>query len=160
MHFISQTRYNPRTQSDDQYYRIKESFRDLTGRVRCRVMLNVGFLTPCICSRDLHDIGRCLSHMYGHSGQPDLFGNVLAGYNETVRAKSQEYWERIQSSGAVDEVRDSIGASRAKAERLVDAYTVRHTDPVRWGRNGYASRQSVSCGLTSSLSVRAGARPK
>ena len=33
MHFMSQPRYNPRTQHDDRYYRIKESFRDLTGRV-------------------------------------------------------------------------------------------------------------------------------
>ena len=40
MHFMSQPRYNPRTQRDDWYYRIKESFRDLTGRVRSRVMLN------------------------------------------------------------------------------------------------------------------------
>ena len=41
MHFMSQPRYNPRTQHDDRYYRIKESFRDLTGRVRSRIMLNV-----------------------------------------------------------------------------------------------------------------------
>ena len=33
MHFMSQPRYNPKTQCDDWYYRIKESFRDLTGRV-------------------------------------------------------------------------------------------------------------------------------
>ena len=34
---MSQPRYNPRTQRDDWYYRIKESFRDLKGRVRSRV---------------------------------------------------------------------------------------------------------------------------
>ena len=44
MHFMSQPRYNPRTQRDDWYYRIKESFRDLTGRIRSRIMLNVGFI--------------------------------------------------------------------------------------------------------------------
>ena len=33
MHFMSQPRYDPKTQRDDWYYRIKESFRDLTGRV-------------------------------------------------------------------------------------------------------------------------------
>ncbi|MGN0048471.1 MAG: hypothetical protein ACI37U_06235 [Bacteroides sp.] len=41
MHFISQPRYNPKTGRDDWYYRIKESFRDLSGRVRSRVMRNV-----------------------------------------------------------------------------------------------------------------------
>lgn len=44
MHFMSQPRYNPRTQHDDRYYRIKDSFRDLTGRIRSRIMLNVGFI--------------------------------------------------------------------------------------------------------------------
>ena len=41
---MSQPRYNPRTQRDDWYYRIKESFLDLTGCVRSRVMHNVGFI--------------------------------------------------------------------------------------------------------------------
>ena len=36
MHFMSQRRYNPKTQCDKWYYRIKESYRDLTGRVRSR----------------------------------------------------------------------------------------------------------------------------
>jgi len=44
MHFISQPRYNPRNQRDVWYYRIKESFRDLTGRVRSRIMLSVEFI--------------------------------------------------------------------------------------------------------------------
>ena len=44
MHFISETRYNPRTQCDDYYLRIKESFRDLAGRPSHRLMLSVGFI--------------------------------------------------------------------------------------------------------------------
>ena len=31
---MSQPRYNPRTQHDDRYYRIKDSFRDLTRIAR------------------------------------------------------------------------------------------------------------------------------
>ena len=45
MHFMPQHRYNPKTQKKDWYFRIKESFRNLTGRVRCRVMLYVGFIS-------------------------------------------------------------------------------------------------------------------
>ena len=41
---MPQPRYNPRTQRDVWYYRIKESFHDLTGRIRSRSMLNVGFI--------------------------------------------------------------------------------------------------------------------
>ena len=61
MHFISETRYNPRTQSDDCYYRIKESFRDLTGRPRHRLMLTVGFIDENLSPYDIRDIGRCLT---------------------------------------------------------------------------------------------------
>ena len=63
MHFMSQPRCNPRTQRDDWYYRIKESFRDLTGRVRCRVVLNVGFINEPHRPEDIRDIGKCLTNL-------------------------------------------------------------------------------------------------
>ena len=63
---MSQPRYNPRTQRDEWYYRIKESFRDLTGRVRCRVMLNVGFIDELHHPEDIRDIGKCLTYMHKH----------------------------------------------------------------------------------------------
>lgn len=75
MHFMSQPRYNPRTQRDDWYYRIKESFRDLTGRVRSRVMLNVGFIEEPHRPEDIRDIGKCLTYLHEHQGQEELFGN-------------------------------------------------------------------------------------
>ena len=91
MHFISQPRYNSRTQRDDWYYRIKESFRDLTGRVRSRIMLNVGFIEESHCPEDFRDIGKCLSYMHEHNGESDLFGNPLASYNEFVQRKAREF---------------------------------------------------------------------
>lgn len=78
MHFMSQPRYNPRTQRDDWYYRIKESFRDLTGRVRSRIMLNVGFIEEAHRPEDIRDIGKCLTYMHEHQGQADLLGNPLS----------------------------------------------------------------------------------
>ena len=41
MHSISPHRFYPRTQRDEGYYRIKDSFRDLTDRVRSRVMMQL-----------------------------------------------------------------------------------------------------------------------
>ena len=128
MHFISEKRYNPKTQSDDWYYRIKESFRDLTGRARNRIMLNVGFIGEEHGEEDIRDIGRCLNHMSKHRGEQDLFGDALAGYNEFVRGKAREYWTRMVDEGSIDAVRKAVEASREKAERLVDVDTVRHTD--------------------------------
>lgn len=128
MHFISEIRYNPDLQCDDKYYRIKESFRDLTGRVRCRIMLNVGFMTPRLRPEEVRDIAACLTYMSGHKGEQDVFGGVLAKYNETVRSKAKEYWNRMIELGKMDSIRKCIEESRCKAERLVDVNTIKHTD--------------------------------
>ena len=128
MHFMSQLRYNPMLQRDDWYYRIKESYRDLTGRVRSRVMLNVGFIKEEHRAEDIRDIGKCLTYLYEHQGEADLFGSPLSGYNSFVRRKTEEYWAAMLREGSVDAVRKSIEVSREKAERLIDVDTVKHTD--------------------------------
>ena len=128
MHFMSQPRYNPRTQRDDWYYRIKESFRDLTGRVRSRVMLNVGFIEEPHRPEDIRDIGKCLSYMHEHNGEKDLFGNPLSSYNEFVQRKSREFWQEMVNNGSIDAVKTTMEESRKQAERLVDVNTIKHTD--------------------------------
>ena len=128
MHFISEIRYNPDLQCDDKYYRIKESFRDLTGRVRCRIMLNVGFMTPRLRPEEVRDIAACLTYMSGHKGEQDVFGGVLAKYNDTVKSKAKEYWNRMIELGKIDSIKKCIEESRCKAERLVDVNTIKHTD--------------------------------
>ena len=128
MHFMSQPRYNPRTQRDDWYYRIKESFRDLTGRVRSRIMLNVGFIEEPHLPEDIRDIGKCLSYMHEHNGEKDLFGNPLSSYNEFVQRKSREFWQEMVNNGSIDAVKTTMEESRQKAERLVDVNTIKHTD--------------------------------
>ena len=128
MHFMSQPRYNPRTQRDEWYYRIKESFRDLTGRVRSRIMLNVGFIEEAHRPEDIRDIGKCLTYMHEHQGQADLFGNPLSRYNEFVQRKALEFWQEMVNNGSIDAVKATMEESREKAERLVDVNTIKHTD--------------------------------
>ena len=128
MHFISETRYNPRTQSDDCYYRIKESFRDLAGRPRHRLMLTVGFIDEDLSPYDIRDIGRCLTWLHEHQGRQDLFGDAMSRYKEDVRRLALKYWDEMVKAGSVDAVRRTIEDSRAKAERLVDVDTMEHTD--------------------------------
>ena len=128
MHFISETRYNPRTQIDDCYYRIKESFRDLAGRPRHRLMLTVGFIDEDLSPYDIRDIGRCLTWLHEHQGQQDLFGDAMSRYKEDVRRLALKYWDEMVKAGSVDAVRRTIEDSRAKAERLVDVDTMEHTD--------------------------------
>lgn len=129
MHFMSSLRYNPRTQRDEWYYRIKESFRDLTGRVRSRVMLNVGFIEEEHRPEDIRDIGKCLTYIHAHQGEGcDLFGSPLSRYNAFVQCKAKEFWHEMINNGSVDAVKATIEESRKKAERLVDVNTVQHTD--------------------------------
>lgn len=125
---MSQPRYNPKSRRDDWYYRIKESFRDLSGRVRSRVMLNVGFIDEPHRPEDIRDIGKCLTYLYEHQGQQELFPSPLSRYNEFVRRKSEEFWHEMVNNGSIDAVKATMEESRVKAERLVDVNTARHTD--------------------------------
>lgn len=128
MHFMSQRRYNPKTLRDEWYYRIKESYRDLTGRVRSRVMLNVGFILEDHCPEDIRDIGKCLTHLYEHRGEQDLFKDPFSRYNDFVRRKTSEFWSAMVNGGSIDAVQRDIEASRERARRLFDVNTVEHTD--------------------------------
>lgn len=128
MHFMSQLRYNPKTQRDEWYYRIKESFRDLTGRVRSRIMLNIGFIEEAHRPEDIRDIGKCLSFLHEHQGEHRLFGEPLTRYNEFVQRKSREFWTEIINNGSVDVVKTVMEESRQRAEGLIDVNTIKHTD--------------------------------
>ncbi len=94
MRFMSQLRYNPKTLQDEWYYRIKESYRDRTGRPRSRVVLNVGLITEQHRPEDIRDIGKCLTYKYTHQNQKELFDKPLARYNEFVQRKTEEFWAR------------------------------------------------------------------
>ena len=128
MHFISQLRFNPSIGEDDFYYRIKESVRDLTGRVHSYVLLNVGFMTRRLNPGQVRDIATCLNWLSEHRGEQDLFGDAMSRYDEVVRSRAQEYWQQMVSLGTVDRARKIIDESRPKAERLVDVDTMEHTD--------------------------------
>lgn len=134
MHFTSQLRYNSKTQRDEGYYRIKESFRDHTGRVRSRIMLNIGFIEETHRPEDIRDIGKCLTYLYEHQGLRDIFGSSLSGYNGFVERKSLEFWDMMVSNGSIDTVRDitslevlSMGIKLDILEEFVKKHMLIHT---------------------------------
>ena len=128
MNFMSQLRYNPKTQKEEWYYRIKESYRDQAGRPRNRVMLNVGFIPEAHRPEDIRDIGKCLTYKHSHQNQQDLFEGPFARHNEFVQRKTEEFWTEMVNNGSIDAVKEDIRQSREKARRLVDVDTVKHTD--------------------------------
>ena len=128
MHFMSELRHNPKTQKDEWYYRIKESYRDQAGRPRNRVMLNVGFIAEPHRPEDIRDIGKCLTFKSKRQGRGDLFGSPLSRYNEFVQRKTEEFWSGMVNNGSIDAVKEDIRLSGERAKRLVDVDTVKHTD--------------------------------
>ncbi len=128
MNLIPQLRNNPKTLKEEWHYRIKESYRDQTGRPRNRVMLNVGFIAEPHRPEDIRDIGKCLTYKHCHQNQKDLFEGPFARYNDFVRRKTEEYWTEMVNNGSIDAVKEDIKQLHEKAKRLVDADTVRHSD--------------------------------
>ena len=132
MYFTSVTRFSPEHGRMLQYYKIKESFRDVLGRVHTRVMLTPGYL-PDLCCDEIVQIRRGLTYLMEQSAfipeQPTLFPtDPRTEYSEKVCAYIDKFWEAIKSSGKIDAARDSYDKAERKARRLIDVNTIKHTD--------------------------------
>lgn len=64
MYFKASGRTNPVTKKYDSYYRLVESYRNETGRICHRTILNVGFLDDELTPEQLNLIARTLTDMY------------------------------------------------------------------------------------------------
>jgi len=127
MNFTSQIRYNPQTGKDEKYYRLKESYRNASGNVCTRILLNVGFIHG-LKPEEIRDISRGLTYRYQHQGEIELWDDHLARYNEAVREKIDLYWSQMIENKAFDAIQQAIEASKKKAERRIDVGTLNHTD--------------------------------
>ncbi len=64
MYFKASGRTNPVTKKYDSYYRLVESYRNETGRICHRTILNVGYLDDELTPEQLNVIARTLTDMY------------------------------------------------------------------------------------------------
>ncbi|MCF0223330.1 MAG: IS1634 family transposase [Fibrobacter sp.] len=134
MHFISEIRYNAATGCDQKYYRIKESFRDALGKVRCRIMLNVGFLSEPLDPHDIAAIGRGLTYKYEHRNDPeDLFGSPFSEMKPIVCKYIEKYWDMMVEAGTIDAADKMLKESKEKARGLIDSDTMKHRDVREMG---------------------------
>ena len=127
MNFTSQMRYNPETGEYEKYYRLKESYRNASGRACTRILLNVGFIRG-LRPEEIRDISCGLTYKYEHQGDRELWDDQMAVYNEAVRQKIEEYWQRLVEEKKLDIIHQAFEASKAKAERRIDVDTLKHTD--------------------------------
>ena len=101
MNFTSQMRYNPETGEYEKYYRLKESYRNASGRACTRILLNVGFIHG-LRPEEIRDISCGLTYKYEHQGEHELWDDQMAVYNEVVREKIDEYWTRLVEEKKLD----------------------------------------------------------
>ena len=127
MHFISEIRYNPATGEDQEYYRLKESFRDATGRVRSRIVMTVGFL-PGLVPEDIRDIGRGLNYLQANRQAETLWGDAFSGYSETVRKHIRDIWAEMVRLDVVDVPKAKLDEGVRKARKMIYTDTLQHTD--------------------------------
>ncbi len=52
----------------------------------------------------------------------------MAVYNDVVRQKIDEYWQRLVEEKKLDIIHQAFEASKAKAERRIDVDTLEHKD--------------------------------
>jgi transposase len=127
MNFTSQIRYNPETGQDEKYYRLKESYRDASGRPCTRILLNVGFIHG-LSSVEIRDVARGLTYKYDNQDKRELWDDKLCCYGDVVRRKIDEYWKMLEEEDRLDLIHDAIEADKEKARRRVDVDTLEHKE--------------------------------
>ena len=127
MNFTSQIRYNPETGEYEKYYRLKESYRNASGHVCTRILLNVGFIHG-LKPEEIRDISRGLTYKYKHQGEREFWEDQMCTYGDVVRQKIDEYWARMIEEQSLDIIPRAMEASKAKAERRISVDSLEHTD--------------------------------
>lgn len=116
MYFKSSGRTNPITKKYDSYYRLVESYRNATGRICHRTILNVGFLDDELTADQLNLISRTLTDMYQRR-------QSLFPHNDALISKwVTELWTKIVGGKRLDlTVYD-------ENSRMVNADTLKHSN--------------------------------
>jgi Transposase DDE domain len=116
MYFKFSVRTNPNTKRIDNYYRLVESYRNETGRVCHRTILNIGFIDDEITIEQLNLVARILTDM--HQGKQSLFPQVDPVISKWV----QDLWSRIVSGNRVDLTLYDENS------RMIDADRMKHSN--------------------------------
>jgi transposase len=96
MYFKASGRTNPSTKKYDSYYRLVESYRNETGRICHRTVLNVGFIGDELTPEQLNKIARTLTDMYQRKQ------SIFADVDPLVSKWVAELWRRIIAGKRLD----------------------------------------------------------
>lgn len=121
MYFKSSGRTNPKSQNYEGYYRIVESYRNATGRVCHRTILNIGFLEQMLTAEQLNHIARALTDMY----EKKL--SLFSMEDPLVQKWTTIWWNKIVKDKKLDLTLYD------KDSRMVKADTLTHKDTKEIG---------------------------
>lgn len=114
MYFKFSGRTNPKTNKWDSYYRLVESYRNNSGRICHRTILNIGFIGDELSPIQLNQIARTLTNLYER--KPSLFPQTDHIVNKWVT----ELWNQIVREKRVDITLYD------PTNRMIDSDTIQH----------------------------------
>ena len=128
MYFRSTIRRNPATGAIDSYYRLVESYRNETGRVCHRTLLNVGFLDGSIKIEELNQVRRILCKRYQEiKGGSELF-DIKDDNPQKVIDFANKLWNELVEKNRIDIGQKPKKAPTVRARNLVFEESIRHPD--------------------------------
>lgn len=124
----------------DAYYRLVESYRNETGRVCHRTILNLGFIGHEYNPEQLNKVARLLTERY------QLKQSLFADENKTVSDFAESLWQRI-----IDEKRLDTEAY-SPSSKQVDVDSLRHNNVREIGSEWICQRAFDELGIAKALS--------
>lgn len=116
MYFKASGRTNPGTKKYDSYYRLVESYRNETGRICHRTILNVGFLDDELTPEQLNVIARTLTDMYQRKQ------SIFTQIDPLISKWIAELWGKIVGGKRLDLT------AYDPNNRMVNADTLNHSN--------------------------------
>lgn len=121
MYFKASGRVNPNTKRYGSYYRLVESYRNATGKICHRTILNIGFIEDDLQAEQLNMISRTLTDMYQQ--KPSIFSNTDPLVNKWVAS----LWGRIVVDKRLDLTLYDANS------RMINADTMQHSNAREMG---------------------------
>lgn len=116
MYFKVSGRTNPKTKRHEGYYRLVESYRNSTGRVCHRTILNIGFLEDILTSEQLNTISRSLTDIY--EKKQSIFNQI----DPLIQKWVTRLWSRIIKEKRLDLTLYD------EHSRMISADTIEHSN--------------------------------
>lgn len=123
MYFSSTLRHNPATRCEEPYYRLKESYRDVAGAVRGRIVLSPGFITG-FSGEQLKRVAAVLTYRAAHKNERELFEDSPCSDEPAVVGLIASLWQMLVSQNRIDIDRDKDRKRIEKERNLLCAGTI------------------------------------